>query len=126
MQSALPVRKGHAETRYPIFLGLPPDFAASCRDVAARGSGVAALGYFYVGLELARATYRTRPKTATPRAWKRSLVVLRYFLDVQDRQRTLDWYRRTFPSCMDLIPSQRRKRFIDGVFYAHKEGQMKF
>lgn len=112
------------ETKYPCFTGVPSFFRYLVADAASGRGGVE---YSLPGFELARHSYdllSTAYDLDDPEEVNRRYDELLKLIHVADEQRVLQWYERNFPACMELVPSRRRQKFVDGVFDSYAEGIM--
>ncbi|MBI4369999.1 MAG: hypothetical protein HY547_07205 [Elusimicrobia bacterium] len=105
------------------FQGLPSFFQCLVYEAATRRYGYS--NYAVAGTELARHTFSYMDNGEKPG----TEVEVRYEKLEQSIQRrnalaVLKWYKREFPRCLALIPYRRRRKFVEGVFFAWEEGIM--
>jgi hypothetical protein len=106
----------------PIRKGIPTYFRALCWDVSKGG----ARGYEEAGYTFAGATADEQPLDAENSVWKERLGGLKSYMKARDYESIWQWYERTYPNMMALIPARRRSKFVDGVLRAYDEGTLWF
>lgn len=111
-----------------VFEGVPTFFRACCSEATLgkvwSSQGWTRYGYKDVGYHLARSTGGLIPYSADLDEWGEQVEGLFDALSVNDREAVWRWYARTYPKCMALVPTKRRRAFVDGVFEASEKGEI--
>lgn len=106
-----------------VFQGLPSFFQCLVYEAATRRYSYS--DYAMAGTELARHTFGYMDSGEEP--WTKASArygKLMQFIQNGNEKAVMKWYRREFPRCLALIPSRRRRKFMEGVFFAYEEGIM--
>lgn len=99
----------------PGFRGVPSFFRYGCKDAATDHSS----GYFSPGYHLTLHVTRLVPDDFTLEQWLDGPCGdLEELLIQSDPDAVLSWFGRWYPQCLSLVPSRRRKTFLEGVYRA--------
>lgn len=109
------------------FQGIPAFFRGLCNEARSGGRG----GYKAAGHELARHVSNL-VEGDDPAAKLDELASLLFPCTADDPLRIAyvrrdhdalwAWFKRDFPRCMDLVPTRRRRKFLEGIYQAADDG----
>ena len=103
--------------RHCIVADVPRSFEETCR-AAKLGIGSLLCGY-----RLTLWAQQQIPEGCSPNEWRAEITDLDELIAHRRDQAIIEWFRQHYPACMQLVPSRRLNRFLDGVYQWAAEQQ---